>query len=417
MYTRPHLLPVEPVVPDEIRRRVCEDFERFAHSGQPHPLEDYLLEAYRLDVQSTYAGLRIRNPWGKASGQLSMSLAQVEEDVAAGLGFIVLKTVIAEDETGCRTMAAWAIPEARMVVEPITGQGGDSGWTVTWKGRGWWQSLDAYLTLVSQATAAGKESGTLVVPSCKYHLPPPGETIWRVSEYEYTTRRIAEAAGLDPLPLEKDFSPTLAGSELAQQQSQIRLWLDRVPQLIRAAAAPRRVRVGLKLFNALFDDAFQVEMLTQVHGAGAARPDYLIYGNRLIDPEKVFDGKKGIACGGPDLSDRNLRVLDRFRERTRASSSGEPALEISGTGNIHSGKMALEYALRGCTSFQLHTLFQLPQTEYFLRVGSRTEKVLHLLNFHPTEGFVVWMYHLAQQYPLRDSSGIIRFSRLHEHLR
>jgi hypothetical protein len=110
------------------------------------------------------------------------------------------------------------------------------------------------------------------------------------------------------------------------------------------------------------------------------------------------------------LSDRNLRVLDRFLEAAR-----RPLLELSGTGNIHSGKMALEYALRGCTSFQMHTLFQLPQNEYFLHTGSRTEKVLHLLYFHPTEGFVIWMHHLAELYPLRDDGGIIHFSRLPEH--
>jgi hypothetical protein len=412
MQRRPHLLPAETAVPEELRRRITNDFERFATTGLPRPLENYLLESYGLDVQSTYAGLPIRNPWGKASGQLSMTLAQVEEDVAARLGFIVLKTLIAEDQTGSRTMAAWAIPEARMVVEKITGQSGESGWTVTWKGRGWWQSLDAYLALVRQATALGKESGTLVVPSCKYHLPSPGETAWRTSEYEYTTQRLCEAAPEDPLPIEKDFSPTLAGSELAKQQAQIRLWLEKVPGLIRAAAAPHRVRIGLKLFNALFDDSFQVEMLTQVHASATSRPDYLIYGNRLIDPERSFDGKQGIAYGGPDLSDRNLRVLDQFRENLQTHKVAGPLLEISGTGNIHSGRMALEYALRGCTNFQMHTLFQLPQNEYFLRAGSRTEKALHLLYFHPADGFVVWMHHLARLYPLRDAEGVIRFSRL-----
>jgi hypothetical protein len=227
---------------------------------------------------------------------------------------------------------------------------------------------------------------------------------------------LCEAAALDPLPIEKDFSPTLAGSELATQRAQIQLWLKEVPRLIRAAAAGRRIRLGLKLFNSLFDDAFQVEMLAQVHAVGPSRPDYLIYGNRLIDPDRVFDGKQGIAYGGPDLSDRNLRVLDRFLEVARADQISRPLLELSGTGNINSGKMALEYALHGCTSFQMHTLFQLPQNEYFLRTGSRTEKVLHLLYFHPTEGFVIWLHHLARHYPLQDAAGVIRFSRLREHL-
>jgi hypothetical protein len=412
MNTRPHLLPAQPCVSAEWQRRVQEDFERFARDGLPRPLEPYLLEQYRLDISSTYAGLPIRNPWGKASGQLSMTLAQVEEDIAAGLGFVVLKTVIAEDAAGQRTMAAWAIPEARMVVEPITGQSGEVGWTITWKGRGWWQSLDAYLELVRQATARGREAGTLIVPSCKYHLPAPGETGWRNDEYSYTTQRLCAASRLAPLPLEKDFSPTLAGSERSQQQAQILLWLAEVPRLIRAAAAPHRVRIGLKLFNALFEDAFQVEMLAKVHADEAHRPDYLIYGNRLFDPNREFDGRRGIAYGGPDLSDRNLRVLDQFLQQYPVSVQGQPILELSGTGNIHSGKMALEYALRGCTSFQLHTFFQLPQTAYALRGGNRTEKALHWLYFHPIDGLVIWLLHLAGQYPLRDKNGTIHFAHV-----
>jgi hypothetical protein len=407
MAKRPHLLPAEPQAPGDVCRQVAEDFSRFARTGLPRPLEPYLRDVYRLDVHSHYAGLPIRNPWGKASGQLSMTLPQVEEDVAAGLGFVVLKTLIAEDAAGGRTMAAWAIPEARMVVEPIAGQCGDTGWTVTWKGRGWWQSLEAYLDLLRQATALGRSHDTLIVPSCKYHLPAPGEAVWRTVEYEHTTRLLCQASGLDPMPLEKDFSPTLAGSERSQQQTQIRNWLDEVPRLIRAAAAPHAVRVGLKLFNTLFDDEFQVEMLRRVHAAPSSRPDYLVYCNRLFDPDRLFDGRQGVAYGGPDLSDRNLRVLDAFRE-----SHGGPPLELSGTGNIHSGKMALEYALRGCTSFQMHTLFQLPQSAYALRTGSRTEKVLHLLYFHPTEGFIVWMHHLAGQFPLADAAGVIHFARL-----
>ena len=190
MSAPPYLLPARPVVPEALRRHLEEDFGRFARSGLPRPLEPFLLENYQLDVRSTYAGLPIRNPWGKASGQLSMTVSQVEEDAAAGLGFVVLKTLIAQDAAGGQTMAAWAIPESRMLVERITGQSGEAGWTVTWKGRGWWQSLDAYLDLVRQASAVGQQAGMLVVPSCKYHLPGPDESDWRIGEYRYTTERL-----------------------------------------------------------------------------------------------------------------------------------------------------------------------------------------------------------------------------------
>ena len=79
------------------------------------------------------------------------------------------------------------------------------------------------------------------MPSVKYHLPQPGEKAWRIDEYQFTTRAILEAyqsAGTTlPMPLEKDFSPTLAGSDRAAQRESVIDWIRRVPGLIRACRA------------------------------------------------------------------------------------------------------------------------------------------------------------------------------------
>src|SRR3954468_6194464 len=116
-----------------------EDYLRFSN-GLPHPLEEYILNEYHISLASEYAGLSVRNPFGKASGQLSLNVNQVARDAEAGLGFVILKTVIAQDESGAQSMKAWAIPATKMTVEEITGTRehvrGDNGWTVTWKGRG-----------------------------------------------------------------------------------------------------------------------------------------------------------------------------------------------------------------------------------------------------------------------------------------
>ena len=434
-------------VSPKIQQAVQRDYERFAESGLPASLEGYLLDEYGLDVSAEYAGFALKNPWGKASGQLSMTARQVEEDVAAGLGFVVLKSVIAQNECGEQSMSAWAIPEARMVTERIVGQSGEAGWTITWKGRGWWQSLEAYLQLIRDARRLAEGTGTLIVPSCKYHLPSPDELEWRVGEYEYTTRRMLLAfddrfvgrIGNPPyaqdvvvMPLEKDFSPTLAGSDRAGTQAKILEWLRVVPKLVREAAlrsrhAPRDepngqttssehsahhaerdgyveasselggVRIGLKMFNALLDDEFQIEMLKAIHAAGADRPDFFVYANRLFDPQREFEGHRGVAFGGPDLSDRNLRVLDRFREAVDSGQVTMPLLPWSATGNITTGRMAVEYALRGATSFQLHTFFQLPADQYAMKVGNRTQRALHELYFHPQTGLIVWLFDAAHR--------------------
>ena len=120
--------------------RIVEDYARFA-SGLPNPLEAYVLDTYGISLASEYAGLPVRNPFGKASGQLSLNISQVARDVESGLGFVVLKTLIAQDVSGAQSMKAWAIPATKMTVEEIVGtrEGvrGERGWTVTWKGRGW----------------------------------------------------------------------------------------------------------------------------------------------------------------------------------------------------------------------------------------------------------------------------------------
>src|SRR6185437_11872277 len=126
--------------------------------------------------------------------------------------------------------------------------------------------------------------------------------------------------------------PTLAGDQLSDEKAQILRWLREVPARIRAHAD---VRLAMKLMNARFDDDFQHEMMD-----AASSADALVVFNRL------FDFEKSIAYGGPELSDRNLRVLG-------APTPGvSPGFKngLSGTGNVNSGRMIVEYALRGCSS-------------------------------------------------------------------
>jgi hypothetical protein len=409
--SRPHLLSGRPDLPEPVLRRVRDDFARFARSGLPRAVEGHLRAAYGLDVAGSYAGVPLKNPWGKASGQLSMRRSQVEEACEAGLGFVVLKTVIAQDAEGRRAMFDWAIKEARMRAEPIIGRdSGATGWTISWKGRGWWQTFDEYLELVRSASTLGRDRGMLVVPSVKYHLPAPDEDTWRVEEYAATTRALLDAyarpVGVPFMPLEKDFSPTLAGSDRARQRLKVREWLRESPPLIRGAAPPGAVKVGLKLFNSVDDDASQRTLLAAVHDHGPSRPDFLIYANRLFDPDRVFDGRRGIAYGGPDLSDRNLRLLSALRADQAAGTVPRGGLEISATGDIGTGRMAVEYALRGCTSFQLHTFFQLPLDVYAMTKGTKLQRALHMLYFHPDDGLIVWMLHAARRLGLGDRDPI-----------
>jgi hypothetical protein len=143
------------------------------------------------------------------------------------------------------------------------------------------------------------------------------------------------------------------------------------------------VRLALKLMNALFDDDFQVAMVE-----AAEQADAVVVFNRL------FDAARGIAYGGWDLSERNLRILDRARHP-----------HMTGTGNITTGRMVLEYARRGCESVQLHTAFQLPLDQYPATEGSRTQRVLHMLVFDPQDGLIAALL----------DAGVSRFLDIPDH--
>ena len=110
------------------RAALAGDYERFA-SGLPHPLEEYVRDRYAIDLSSEYGGLPTKNPFGKASGQLSLNVSQVRRDAEEGLG-LHTSTIIAEDERGAQSMAV-GIYETRMIVERIKGSSGSEGWTVT----------------------------------------------------------------------------------------------------------------------------------------------------------------------------------------------------------------------------------------------------------------------------------------------
>jgi hypothetical protein len=392
----------QPNIDSRDRAALVRDYERF-RGGLPEDLEDYVSHQYQLDLSSEYGGHFIKNPFGKASGQLSLNLSQVRRDCEEQLGFIVLKSIIAEDASGVQSMSEWAIEETRMVVERIVGKDKSEGWTVSWKGRGWYDTFAKYLEFFDEALSAGDAAGVLIVPSCKYHLPSAAETTWKIGEYEYTTRCLIgvwQRHHSDaPMLIEKDFSPTLAGSDRAAQAEMIIEWLTRVTSLMRKGAAPATIRIGLKVFNAILDDAFQLEMSRAINEkcSGDAVPDFLVYANRLFDPDREFDGVRGIAYGGPDLSARNLSVLAQLRSLERQGAIPVCKLPISATGNIVSGRIAAEYLLRGASSFQIHTFFQLPSGEYSMKSGGKTARALLELYFHPEDGLLAWLLHLRRQ--------------------
>ncbi len=384
-----YLLKDELNIDSPFKEQIISDYEEIKYENVG--LESYILEKYNLDVSGKYGSLIIKNPFGKASGQLSSNISQIRTDAFDGLGFVVIKTVISQDEKAESSMEDWKVKAPKMVVEEIVSKRGEKGYTVTWKGRGWDKSFEDYLRLVSESFDIYKETQMPVIPSVQYHLPASSEK-FKESEYEFTTKSLEKVwkdSKVDlPFTIEQDFSATLSG--LKNSQEEILRWLREVPKLIDKYIDTDNKIIGVKLFNPLYEDDFQVEMIKTLNHTDSKMVDTITCFNRLFDLDRVFEGKKEIAYGGYDLSDRNLKVLTKFIEEYK----GEKFIPISGTGNINSGKMMVEYALRGATSGQLHTYFQIPSKNYKLEKGSRTKKALHELMFNPTNGLVAAMLSL-----------------------
>src|SRR2546423_3049249 len=157
----------KPEIDPASRAALVRDYERF-RTGLPESLELYVRDVYRVDLSSEYGDRFIKNPFGKASGQLSLNISQVRRDCEDGLGFVVLKSIIAEDASGAQSMSEWAIEETRMIVERIVGKDQSHGWTVSWKGRGWYESFAKYLEVFDDALSVATPVSVLVAPSCKY---------------------------------------------------------------------------------------------------------------------------------------------------------------------------------------------------------------------------------------------------------
>ena len=67
----------------EFQARVARAYEDLATRDTPVDYHAWVSEQFGLDLSSEYGGQPIGNPWGKASGQLSMTPQQVADDPRA----------------------------------------------------------------------------------------------------------------------------------------------------------------------------------------------------------------------------------------------------------------------------------------------------------------------------------------------
>ncbi len=370
-------------------------------------LNQRIRERFGVDLSGSYAGISLEHPFGKAAGQLSMTPGHVSSDRKNGLSFTVLKSAVGVTEGGEIGIGDWEKAAPKMVLEKRTAMDGRDGWTVTWKGRGWIKGFDAYVDFYRDSLE--QNPGYPAIPSLMVDITDPARADEQASYCIGRLIDVHKAISSDQeFLIEMDVSPTttlLPGSETADVFAE---WMRNSTASFNNALAGYGKFI-VKIPNTGRGVDFQMSLVRSSIEKGSDKLAGLLIGNRLFDKEAVFEGQIGIAYGGWDLSNANLETLDRM-------IAEGIKIPLIGTGNICSGKMMAEYAIRGCLSGEMHTFFQLPPTAYRAPKGSggRTSRALRELIYHPDDGLVAVLLRLEKSGKIIRSQDILRFTDLPE---
>ncbi|MCC7519775.1 MAG: hypothetical protein IT578_11405 [Verrucomicrobiae bacterium] len=383
-------LPILLEVPADAKARLRRDYDLYATDELPAAWEEMVREDYGLEVAGRFAGLPLRNPFGCAGGPLCRNLLQVREASEAGLGFVTLIAARARDEAGATMVQDWRGLESEAVLE---GHNGDR--SLTWLECGWYDNLDVYAEFLRAALEVAGRRRMPVIPAVRFGVNVRGQA--SAAEARHTVRLLQEvwhgAHPDQPAPLEVEVLPEMRGLPAAQKKAALLRALRDAVRFLRASSEhPKYLHAGLKLGMAPFDAAFQARALEAALD-GSEPPAFLVLFNRLRRYERWRGSYRAVSCGGPELARRNFVALDRIRR----------PVEFSALGDITTGRRMVEYALRGATSGQMHTVFQLPESAYRRRTGNRVDKALHELAFHPEHGLVAAMLHVKAK------TGVSRF--------
>ena len=183
-------------------------------------------------------------------------------------------------------------------------------------------------------------------------------------------------------------------------------WIRRVPGLIRSAATGDAAQGRTQALQQPRGRGFQHAMLAEGPWRPPAR--LLVYANRLFDPDRVFEGNRGVAYGGPDLSDRNLRMLSALRGPARGESRRPDAARSSRQPAISARAGSPWNTPAGM--HQLSDPYVVPASRVRVRDATwarRSREALHRLYFDPDEGFILWALHAAKP----PGTGWSRWSR------
>jgi len=391
--------------PNDQSNKLRQDFKGL-RTQTALELSNHVLKNYGIDITGNYAGIKIAHPFGKAAGQLSMTSGHIKADFENGLAFSVMKSAVGVTVDGDIGIDGWERSAPKMIVESRTSKDGRDGWTVTWKGRGWDKGFTAYADFYSDVLAMDTP-GHYTFPSLMVDVTDRDRAIDQCSFCLKQLTEIHEKIGSkNPFTIEIDISPTLNLLPGAENDDTFRQFaVNSVAAFYHGLPEPHKFIV--KIPNADRGPEFQLQLVKDSIEEGKERLAGIIIGNRLFDPKGEFEGQVGIAYGGWDLSNANLETLDlMLKEKIN--------VPLIATGNIGTGRMMVEYALRGCTAGEIHTFFQLSPSSYRAPKGDggRIWRAMREIMFHPDDGLIAIMLKLETASLLTAKNEILYFSDL-----
>ncbi|HIE18767.1 TPA: hypothetical protein EYP75_03475 [Candidatus Bathyarchaeota archaeon] len=322
---------------------------------------------FSIKISASYLNLDLRNPIIIAPGPLSQNISQIKRAAKTGYGGMVLKSVVGEDKDGNTSMKALRKKSifARWVYD-------DEGNPIFhWNGGLDLRRLEDYLSFARKAFQLGKKEGFPLIASFLCHLPKDVDEEWKIEEWEYTTKKLVEAARIfyedSPVILEIDLCPFLKREKLAVDKATVLRWYREIPRFVKEISS--NVHIVPKLLNLDFGLDFQIEM---VKAAKEGNADGVVIANRFF--RKYVTKETGeayfTAHGG-----RELRVLNQKQIREVRKILDIP---ICATGGTYSGRHVAEYLKIGAQNVQVLT--------YVIKNGF--EKAFEDLMFNPEDGFV-----------------------------
>ncbi len=295
------------------------------------------------NLNTTFAGLKLRNPFVISSSGLTSSLDRIRKLDSLGAGAIVLKSIFEEQilhEAGTLSESS-DYPEALDYVNRYTKE----------------NTVGEYLNLIRDA----KKAVTIpIIPSI--NCVSSGEWV------DFALR--IQEAGADALEVNVFFLPTSRNKSGAEYED---TYFELVEKLKEKITIPIIIKLGSNFTNPTY-------MVNQLY---FRKVDGVVLFNRFYSPDIDLD-EMNIVSADVFSSPSELRHTLRW---TGIISSEVPQISLAASTGIHSGDAAIKMLLAGATTLQLCSVLYKNGLEFLSDIIDKLESWMLTNNYKSVDEF------------------------------